>query len=230
MSTFVNEVKGCPKCGHEVELSVALSVNAGRSPHYREAILAGRFQRFTCAKCEAEFRIEDPFMYIDLGRRQWFAQLPPAAEGEWQKYEQSPQQAFEQNLAGPDVSPLARPLAEGVRVRAVFGLDALREKLVCFEAGLDDVQLEALKVDLMREAGGASFHLRGRPRLVGVTPEELVFTLAVPDGDGWIDRVVTVPRDQYARLEAAGDFAPLKARLNEGPYVDTGRLMLAGAA
>lgn len=47
-------------------------------------------------------------------------------------------------------SPLAAPLREGFKVRLVFGVEELREKLVIWRAGFDDSLIECVKLELVK--------------------------------------------------------------------------------
>ena len=49
--------------------------------------------------------------------------------------------------------PIAEELAENMRCRLVFGMRSLREKLLLWQAGLDDRVVEALKGDWLKGSG-----------------------------------------------------------------------------
>src|SRR5206468_19949 len=97
----------------------------------------------------------------------------------WWDHEWEPAHAFDRNL-GDDAPALARPIGEGMVVRTVFGLDALREKIVAFEHGVDDAQLETLKLRLMTARDDLPRTMSSRPRLMAVTGDVLHFIIAVP--------------------------------------------------
>jgi CpXC protein len=224
MSKFATRILHCPRCRAPAERSLAVSLNAARTPQARQAILDGSFQRFRCIGCGQAAVADDPFMYVDFDRKDWIALFPLAWEGEWRRRETEPRRAFDLCFAGPGAAATARSLAHGFRVRATFGVEALREKLVAFSAGIDDACLEALKLELMRTTPGLCFNPGGRPRLTGADDERLTFSAR---GERKLLEV-NVPRSAYDRLAAARDqYAPLLDRLSGVPWVDLGRLFLA---
>jgi CpXC protein len=231
MSTFAAAQVPCPHCARIDERSIALTVNATRTPAYRAAVLDGTFQRFVCAGCAAPFVVEEPFLYLELGRKLLIACAPVDEEAHWPRYERMALERFEEDL-GSGAPAVARQLGEGVRLRAVFGLAALREKLVCFEAGLDDAVLEAFKLELCRSGAGLPLHPEARLRLESVSAGELSF--AMPErghgGDGSdagdASQAVVVDRAAFARFVVAPGWEALVSRLGSGPYVDLGRVLL----
>jgi hypothetical protein len=213
VSRFRKRGCDCPRCGTAAELVVAISVNGGHDAELRDAILGDRFQFFTCEQCGACAVAESPLIYTDFGRREWIGMFPRAWAEDRRRWERATVELFEQNLAGPGASPPARRLAIGFRVRVVFGMDALREKLTCFAAGLDDAVVEALKLHAMRDF--AFVDLAARPRLVRADGRGL--TLRLPGGE------LTVGRDGYDAVAGSSEHAPLLERLRAGAWVDLGR-------
>src|SRR6187401_2366773 len=128
MSVFRDEVVTCPGCGVNEVRTVAHSVNGERSPHLREAILAGEFQQVACGACKAEFEIGDPFIYIDRSRRHWIGVFSRCDVDAWRTLERDAVEAWEQ-AGGPRAPVEAQEMLAQARVRTVFGLLALREKL-----------------------------------------------------------------------------------------------------
>jgi hypothetical protein len=203
----------CPGCGARTIEPIAESVNAGRSAPLRELVRKGEFQRYTCAACGQRYAVDSPFSYIDFPRRLWFCVFPLASESRWRELENEPRRLCREYLVehGP---PHLQEVAAALRVRAIFGLDALREKVLCLEAGLDDRALEACKLDVMR-AGGTLSPQRRR-RLVAVDDATIVLS---PDP--------TENAPLHLRREALDDprWATVLAELGAGPYVDLGRVL-----
>jgi hypothetical protein len=217
VSTFVTRSFVCPRCGQKSERSVALGVNIGRHARPREQILARAFQRFPCPRCAVVSVVEDAFTYVDFDRKQLLALYPRAEQPRWRERDAEVRALFERNFTADGLPGAARELGEGQRVRSVFGLEALREKLVCFDAGLDDAALEAMKVELLRRGLPMPQSVDDQLRLDEVRDDALV--LRVEDGG-----TVTASRRDYAT--ACGDaYAPLRAELAAGPYVDAARLV-----
>lgn len=229
MSIFQQEIVTCPHCGDHRPRDVAHSINAERSPQLREEILDGTFQRIACEACHARFEIGHPLLYIDFARSQWFSVHSGAHQPEWRTLERDAAATFDRaHRSGAPA--LARQLIADPRVRLVFGLDALREKLVCFDAGLDDVTLEVLKFDQLGIAvGGQLLDEHTHARLVEVGTEALTFLAGAPAAEE--ATVIEVAREVYDEIARGGDrWVELAATFSSGPYVDLGRLTIPSLA
>lgn len=101
-------------------------------------------------------------------------------------------------------------MAPRMKQRVIFGLAALREKIVCFDAGVDDRLVEALKLQLLRDLG-LTFADGGYFHLVAVTGLELEFEYA-PDAGSEVKRM-PVPRGLLDEL--AADRAQIEAAMPE---------------
>lgn len=229
MSVFQQEIVTCPHCGDHRARDVAHSINAERSPQFRDAVLDGTFQRIACEACGAWFEIGHPFLYIDFPRGHWFNVHSGAHQADWRELERETASAFDLSH-GAGAPALARELVVDARVRLVFGLDALREKIVCFDAGLDDVRIEMLKFDQLGIAvGGALLDEHVHARVVEVGGDALTLLVGAPKADE--ATVVEVTRSIYDEIERGGDhWAELAAIFSAGPYVDLGRLTIPARA
>lgn len=227
MSTFVRRSVPCPRCGVELDREVATSVNADRSPDLREAILGERFQVLRCGACGHAFTYLGEFVYMDLGRHQMIGVFPSDLEPSWPRCERQTVDAYEDNL-GRSAPAIAQPFGEGVVVRCVFGLGALREKLVAADAGFDDVLVEAAKLDLFRSLSGLALSLGRRPRLVQSGVDKVTFAIpsAADDPDRRPSRL-PVDRAVFDELLAAVSGDECVAALGAGAYVDLGRILIA---
>lgn len=142
MSTFRPHAVACPSCAHSVEVHLLEGMHITRIPDVRAAILAGRFHTFTCPACGDSFVIEVPAIYTDFPAGQYVAvevgepvDLAPSVGRH--------QRVFDECFTlGP---PAAQELALTMRTRLVYGYPALREKLLVWDAGLDDRVVESLK-------------------------------------------------------------------------------------
>ncbi len=228
MSTFVERTLTCPDCGAVEERMVAESLHGPRVPEVVEAIRSRSFQHFTCGSCESIYKSEGPFVYLDFDVGFWVMVFPSAWENAWRALEAQTYQTFRTNMY--DYAPrIARRMAEGVTVRTVFGLDALTEKLLCSENGLDDRVLECWKLDLLRNNNAnLTFETSRRPRLTGVS----AFSVAVEVPSGAADTPPStwnVLRETLDRLERRrSDWSELIETFGEGSYVDLGRIMIPG--
>jgi hypothetical protein len=225
---FQDRVLACPHCQHRSAHLVTLSLDGerARAEGQRQAILDGSFQRVSCAACGNTFRADGPLIYIDFDAKLWLGVLPMAWEVAWWDHEDEPRGAFERYMI-ERCPPLVRSWAPGFAVRAVFGLDQLREKLVAHDAGIDDRVLEAYKLDLLRGLGPYELAPSARPRLREAAAGEAVFHVPRPAPDAPDRRaVVRIGRAEIDRVAAArdADWAHTIQAVSAGPYVDLGRI------
>lgn len=227
MSVYENRRLTCPGCGHEIVASVAVSLNAARAQAQRQAIMDGSFQRFTCEGCDARFRADGPLIYIDFDQKLWIGVFPASWEASWWKCEQEPALAFQRNMQ-ERCPPMVRDWAPGFSIRAVFGLESLREKLVAHEARIDDRALEAYKLELLRGMGRYELSPRARPRLCEVDGAHLRFHVPRPEpADPDRVAVVKVGRDEVERIDRErAAWESVLSALSQGPYVDLGRILI----
>ena len=149
MSLFFPTTLSCPKCGEPVSFEANASVNADRRPDLREQILKGTFQQGTCAKCATVFRLDPQMNYLDVGRGQWLIAFPAAKLRNWPTIENEARTAFAKSY-GKLSSPAAQEIGRDLCPRVVFGWASVSEKLLASEKQLDDVELELLKLALIR--------------------------------------------------------------------------------
>jgi hypothetical protein len=218
MSTFVEVSCVCPRCSKQQTARVAQSLNVSRSPAHRDLLLRGDLHRHTC-RCGHASTIDVDFNYLDFDRKQLFSVFSETKEERWQTLERIPADALRRNFSDDALPLLVRDMAEGFCVRAVFGLSALLEKVLVFDAALDDVALEVTKLVWMRSRGIAGLSLARRPRVVQRHGADLVLKMAnrTPAEAVLIDiaalRTIPLGRNEIA------------AELRAGPYVDVGRLL-----
>lgn len=230
MSIFHTVSLSCPHCAQSVDFEACDSVNADRRPDLRAAILEGSFQRMDCPHCGRSFRAAPQLTYLDVGRGQWIAAFPPEAVGQWVELEAAASRAYEQAF-GSGASVDAREIGQTLKPRMVFGWHGLVEKLVAAEAGLDDVNLELMKMALLRGLDDPPLPIGTQLRLVADLPEEAALllttvpaTLPVDEDDDNAEEL-SVPRTLYDEtIEEAADWAALQARVSAGLFVDVMRL------
>lgn len=188
MSRFTTAALACA-CGHVQAARVAESINVTRTPQARASILAGDFHGFTCAACGAALVHRGPWLYTDVERRQMISVRLPEEVDDWAAWEAVAERAFWRQY--PRGGESWRADADGYRLRLVFGQWALREKLLLWDAGIDEARVEVIKLDLrLRHA------VQGSPIVVAITDDDLV--LRVVGGDA-----VRVDRALYAALDPA---------------------------
>lgn len=229
MSVFRPEFMRCPECGHDNEETVAVSLHGPRVPEVVDAIVDGTFQCFDCRGCGLPYRADGPILYIDFERKHWIGEMPIAMERDWALLEQQPLDVFRQSLL--DLAPaFLRSEADGFSVRAVFGLEALAEKILLLTAGLDDHSIEIAKFATILQTG-ALLSPTWRSRVVRVADGRVTLIVWHADRDGPpTSEHVDVPFDEIDRIGAHPDWRRLRGELSIGPYVDIGRTMMDGRA
>lgn len=232
MSLFAKVDIPCPACGASVAFNAVNSVNAVGRPDLREAIIGGDFQKETCGACGKEFRMEPRFSYIDAARGQWITVFPEPDLDDWRVREEEVARLFDKAFGG-GASALARELGRSMRPRLVFGWPALREKLAIDDAGLDDVQLELLKVGLLRNVPETPFALTSELRFVSAPADgtnELAFA--------WVDSTTSdfiqglrVPRALYDEIAKEPEqWKALRSDFAGALFVDMKRLVIPAGA
>jgi CpXC protein len=217
VSTFLPVEVTCEACGSAQMESLATSLNVTRTPEWKERVLDGSFQVVTCNSCTHTWEAVEPFVYIDFRRRLYVGVYPGSAETVWWIHERDPADAFVRNL-GWAAPPVARPVGEGFVVRTVFGLAALREKVIALEASLDDVALEILKLRLMLSRTDMPLDVGSRPRLVRVDEASLFFMS--------LGAEFPLKRSEYLAVVGDPELSELVYPFLAGhPYCDAGRIL-----
>jgi hypothetical protein len=227
MSITGSERIACAGCGAALEIEVVDSLNAERHPQLRQRVLDRQLHtaRCTCGRLTA---IERDFLYVDLARRQVLGVFPRADRYAPDASARRLAATFDRWFRG-DAPAWLRTLAERCLVRACFGLEELREKLVGDDAGLDDLAVEVAKCIVL--AGDPRFRaaLVAALRLDAVRAGALEL-LAMDTSDRPLGVVVRVPREDVDALAARSTAELLAAYpgIAAGPHVSM--LRLAGPA
>ena len=229
MSLFQTETARCPHCDGTIRFEVVYSLFADRRPDLREAVLDGSFQRETCPTCGRQMRMQPRFSYVDTKRHQWILSEPTTELANWPELEEVARQTFAVNY-GPGANPIARQMGGAMLPRVTFGWAALCEKLLCVQEAIDDVALECSKLLLMRAGGVVPVGDDVDLRLVGADAATLRFAW-VRSRDEVASEVLTVPRTLYDGVAKESEaWAPVRAALQEGWYVDINRLLVPAEA
>jgi hypothetical protein len=163
---------------------------------------------------------------MDVRRGDWILVEPAEYQENWDRFGQVARETFERAY-GANASPAARELGQGLRARVVFGWAALREKLRCRDLGLDDVELELLKMAVVRNVSGTPLADDSELRLLDARDAELVLCWLSARSEQVIGTVL-VPRARYD--EITGDtehWQPLRAEMAGHPFVDMNRMLMA---
>ncbi len=225
MSLFTEAAVTCPNCEEAVVCQVVGSVNADRRPDLRDAILDDAFQVMTCDACGESFRLQPEFNLLDVGNGLWIAALPADRMPGYLAAEDAAAATFDQSY-GAGAPAAGREIGAGLSARVTFGWPGLREKLVIRDAGLDDVTVELLKLDLLRRMPSAPLAPGTELRLIAVGDDGLDLA--------WQDTLsearqkpMVAARELYdAIAENPEAWAPLREALNDGGFVDLQKLYM----
>lgn len=130
MSTNMSKDVGCPKCGAAVETQMWPEINAEENPDLRERILEETLFDWTCPECGYVARFLYPCLYHDPGRSFMIYMAPGGCEFHTAETDEK------------------FPQLMGIKKRVVASVEELKEKILIFEAGLDDYAVELVKLAL----------------------------------------------------------------------------------
>lgn len=216
----------CPHCGRAVTMQAVGSVNADRRPDFRDDILEDRFQDTTCAGCGAGFRLQPEFNYLDVGRGQWIAAMPALRMPDYLAVEDEVLAVFDSSY-GSGAPRAARDIGEGLTQRLTFGWPAVREKIIANAAGIDDVALEILKLDMLRSMRQARLGPGIELRLVRDLGTDLAFAWLASASEASAGDGFLVARYAYETIASDPEpYADLRAALTDGPFVDMQKLYI----
>jgi hypothetical protein len=172
MSTWDDLSITCPFCAHVFDVQIASGLHISRLPHIRERIIDGRLHRFDCPACTRTIEVRRPLIYADFERGDWIEVWPADDIAHWPelaaKCSANYRRAIERG------APMLRAHSERFRVRIVFGYDELREKLLVWDARLDDVAIECLKLVAIRR-DVSIFGERDRILVAEIEPPRITF-------------------------------------------------------
>jgi hypothetical protein len=227
MSRFHPETAPCTACGEKIEVDVVASIHADRRPDLRAAVLDDSLQREQCPKCSAALRLEPELTYVDASHGLWVLVKPARLVAEWTDLEDTARTTFARAY-GDEAPPDARTAGARLKPRIAFGWAALREKALCAEHGVDDVALELAKLAILRTSSEPPLGDDTELRLVKADAANLTLEWRVAGSDERLE-ALEVPRSLLKEVAGDAGWAPLRAELNEGPFVDIDRTLVATA-
>lgn len=224
MSLFSTIETECPACNVTSPYELVFSVNADRRPELRAQILDRTFQRLNCPTCGQIFRIEPQFTYFNAAAKQFLTVRPADDLPRWPEQEARAIKTFNR-FWGPEAGPVAAQIGSELAHRVAFGWEAAHEKLVIVEAGIDDVTLELAKFALLRTQSDIPIG-ESALRLVGIDQDGNLVLGLFKGADELVLEQFLVPRALLVEIEADAEaWAPLRAKLCEGPFIDIQRLL-----
>jgi|GEM_PF-4089162 len=131
-------------CGHAFTHALLESANVERSPAIRQAVLDGTLHRVHCPRCGQRVVAEVKFYFADPYRNSLFLIKPSSQR--FRSREDSAEVA-----KGLKAFPATLMDEKRTTLRVVYGLDELREKLICQDARIDDRLVELAKLYILRD-------------------------------------------------------------------------------
>lgn len=132
MSTQMSKDVGCPKCGAALRTQMWPGICAQENPGLRARILDETIFDWKCPECGYSAQFVYPCLYHDRERKFMVYLVPDGSEKEFQPVDVG--QKF------PQLAPVTK--------RVVSSPAELKEKILIFEAGLDDRAVELVKYAL----------------------------------------------------------------------------------
>lgn len=225
MSIWVHEEVTCPRCEERFAGRTVNGLNVTRNPDIRQVVLAGTLNLFECPRCGATVPLQRSFLYTDLNRRHFLAVHPHGHIDTWSQAEHDTLKLFDQHIVNEPTGLLFRDTHDLFRVRVVFGMECLREKLLLWDAGLDDRLFELMKLYVLQAHPALmdSGHLRFVLDTLDVPGDQFSCLLVKPDGSDPLR--LAGPLDAYRDLLAREVELPaLHPHLFRGAFVDLRRL------
>jgi hypothetical protein len=168
LSIWYSQTLRCARCSHPFSETLARGIHAKRLPEVREQILRGELHHVRCPACNELVEAHRDLAYTDFTRHHWVQVASPDQLPQWASLERDALAIFDRHVRhGPAI---VAPLADRFRVRLVFELDELRERLLIWGAELDDAVVECVKLVC----------LRARPAIAG--PTRRIRLRAIEDG------------------------------------------------
>ena len=120
----------CPFCEKQVELTTYPVVDVQKQPELREDILSGEFFRLKCPHCGKRMKIRRQVVYVDRDHRFLICLIPSFTENQLREktWERQDSKCY------------------GFTKRIVANVNALKEKILMLENGIDDRAIELCKL------------------------------------------------------------------------------------
>ena len=136
----------CPSCAANVEAEQWTAVNGDKNPQQKLKILEGTLFKAKCPKCGKETQIGYPMLFNDTkqGYMIWLVYDEESVKHTIDYFKSSKNDVIDDET-GEEVD-------ENCRRRIVMSPEALREKIMIFDSGLDDKMIEILKLAYAKEA------------------------------------------------------------------------------
>lgn len=222
MSKQVETEFVCPQCEKPGKAHIYQSVNVTLSPELKEKVLNFELFLASCPHCDAQLAVTNHFLYHDMDRGIMLQMHPLPDRDRWREYVRYDEEGFRQSVGmmGGDKT------ANVPDFRICFGPLELKEKILLFDAGLNDKVVETCKLRFLVQKR-EEFQDKIPSVYFGGQRENGDMELIIMDestGDG-IGRTV-IPADLLNEDQTELMQTPDVAFVLEEPYVNVWKLFL----
>lgn len=198
MSQISHEILTCHQCGQKSDFTIWKSLNADLDPQAKEQLLEGSLFQFVCPYCGYQSMVNYALLYHDMTHRVMVYYVAQEAVAKTQTLF-----ADMENTTGIKLSDY--------RKRIVISQNALREKALIFEYGLDDRIIEIIKLLYLANAATQFPDKYFASILFMVTAEgKYILEFDLPDDEPlWAE----IPTQMYENVQ--NDFATVFAESDD---------------
>ncbi len=218
----------CSECKNTFETRFYNSVNVTLDPSLKDAILSRSLNNAFCPQCKAQVTIASGLLYHDMHNKLWL-QTIWEDEQKWAEAETRYKDALKSTATEyRGLAPAFASIEKEMTVRLVFGYNQLREKVLIFDAKLDDRIIEFLKIVALSEYGPLHKLLDNEVAMEilfeGIEDGKISF-VCLPDGSDLLSFALkrelynNIVNDPGAKQDAFDDF-------KDALYVNFNRLLM----
>ena len=143
MSVNTKKHLPCPKCGQMSDVTVWNSVTVKSEPDLKNDILQGKVNFFECGTCGYRALMPDPMLYHDEDKKLIMSFSPIDDDIKAQEFLTK---MCETSKESGELKKL-----EGYNLRFVTDINALMEKILIFDSGLNDKVIEVIKLMILSQ-------------------------------------------------------------------------------
>jgi hypothetical protein len=192
MSRPMQENVACPACKTESPFTMWTSLNVTLDPAQKQPLLAGELFRFTCPSCGERTQVIYPLLYHDMERRLMIWFVPPDENG--------------RTIAPEEAGMKAAGQMQGYTFRTVLSPNELFEKILVFDAQLDDLTVEMVKLAIAtqipenEQSDETEIYFASLEEGDAADGPQMMFAVVTPNGT----KGATLPREPiYSNMQKA---------------------------
>ncbi len=189
----------CPACGATMRVPHYESLNGRDDADALRALREGTLFDATCPSCGAVTELNYPVLLHDVQNHSMVQYVDDEADLA------SANNVFDQLLASAEDAGMSKILMHGYRLRVVTSHNALREKALLLEAGIDDRMVEVVKAVALYQLAGADAARSAEAYFDGVEDDGSVDLVAFLDGEA---RPVVAPPELVDQVGEGMDANP----------------------